>query len=211
MQEAQTSADGFPVNVSRETLGRLNDFLDLVLRWSGTVNLVGPASREEAWRRHVIDSAQLLPLVGRDFRLWADLGSGGGFPGLVVAIMARDSVPDGKFVLVESDQRKAEFLRVAAERVAPATQIVAARAEQAAPLGADVVSARALAPLPVLLGLAKRHLGDGGLALFPKGRSAKAEIDAARATWRFEAETVRSCTDCESEIVIVRHVEPVSA
>ncbi len=176
--------------VSRETLARLARYLELLGRWQRRINLVGPATLADPWRRHMLDSAQLAPLIPAGARL-ADLGSGAGFPGLVLAIMR-----GGPVDLIESDARKAAFLAEAARATEAAARVHNARAESLA-LKADVVTARACAPLDRLLGLAQPLLAPGGVCLFLKGARAGEELETARARWRM---TVRrhpslSCAD----------------
>ncbi len=163
--------------VSRETLARLARHLKLLGRWQKRINLVGTATLADPWRRHVLDSAQLAPLVPAGARL-ADLGSGAGFPGLVLAIMR-----GGPVDLIESDARKAAFLTEAVRATGAPAAVHNARAETLT-LKADIVAARACAPLDRLLGLALPLLAPGGVCLFLKGARAEEEIEAARARWR---------------------------
>ena len=163
--------------VSCETLARLARHLDLLKRWQKRINLVGSTTLSDPWRRHVLDSAQLAPLVPAGARL-ADLGSGAGFPGLVLAIMR-----GGPVDLIESDARKAAFLTEAVRATGAPAAVHNARAETLA-LRADVVAARACAPLDRLLGLALPLLAPGGACLFLKGARADEELRAARACWR---------------------------
>ena len=165
-------------HVSRETCDRLAAHLDLLRRWQPRINLVGSATLGDAWRRHILDSAQLAPLVPSGARV-ADIGSGAGFPGLVLAILGT-----GPVTLVESDARKAAFLREAV-RVTGAPAVVANARAETLDLAADVATARACAPLRVLLGLAHRLAPRG---LFLKGAAAEDEIAAARRDWRFSLE-----------------------
>lgn len=188
-------------DVSRETEERLAAFAALVARWTPRINLVSPATIPELATRHIADSAQLFPLAGPNWRHWADLGSGGGFPGIVIAILARDTRPDARITLVESDRRKSAFLQTAARELGLPVTVHAARAETLPPLGADILSARALAPLSQLLPLALRHLAPGGRALFPKGRRAAEEVDEARRTWSFQLRTHPSQTDPQARIL----------
>ena len=163
--------------VSRETLARLARHLKMLGRWQKRINLVGTATLADPWRRHVLDSAQLAPLVPAGARL-ADLGSGAGFPGLVLAIMR-----GGPVDLIESDARKAAFLAEAVRATGAPAAVHNARAETLT-LKADVVAARACAPLDRLLGLAMPLLAPGGVCLVLKGARAEEEIEAARARWR---------------------------
>lgn len=173
-------------DVSRETLGRLEAYAGLLQRWNPKINLVSRASLPELWTRHFVDSAQLFALCPPGARHWADLGSGGGFPGLVVATLAAEVVPDLRVTLVESDGRKAAFLATAARELGLTVDVRAERIEALPPLGADVLSARALASLDVLLGFADGHLAPAGRALFPKGARAEEEVAEARRHWAFD-------------------------
>jgi 16S rRNA (guanine527-N7)-methyltransferase len=169
--------------VSRETAERLDRFLALVLTWNRTINLVGRADEAQLRRRHLEDSLALLPYLPTGFERAIDLGSGGGFPGLVLAIAT-----GRPFDLVEADQRKAAFLREAARITeAPAT-VHAARIETVALPPAPLVTARALAPLPVLLGWAAPLLAPGGVCVFPKGRTAEQELTQAQLQWHMRIE-----------------------
>ncbi|MCX7644652.1 MAG: 16S rRNA (guanine(527)-N(7))-methyltransferase RsmG [Rhodobacteraceae bacterium] len=189
------------IGVSRETADRLDALMALLHKWNRAINLVGRSTLAEAWTRHVLDSAQLLDLAPAAARHWADLGSGGGFPGLVIAILAVEKAPDLRVSLVEADLRKAEFLRSAARTCGVPARVIAERIESVPPLGADVVSARALAPLPALLAHAARHLAHGGSALFPKGAGHEAEIAAALERWRFSVQKFPSRTDRDSVVL----------
>ncbi|HEV2605417.1 MAG TPA: 16S rRNA (guanine(527)-N(7))-methyltransferase RsmG [Microvirga sp.] len=188
-------------DVSRETLTKLQVLADELGRWQAIKNLVGPATLQEVWSRHIADSLQLLTLVP-DAKLWLDLGSGAGFPGLVLAIAGADR---GLAVhLVESNDRKCAFLRhVARLTGAPAT-VHARRLEEVVPDFAgrsDVVSARALAALDQLLAWTEPLLTTGTTGLFPKGRDVAAELTQARKSWTFEADILPSRTDSEARIL----------
>ena len=179
------------------TTGRLDAFTDLLLRWNARINLVADRDAEAVRTRHIADSLQLLPLLPAGDGPVGDLGSGGGFPGLVLAIASRRP-----FHLVESDRRKAAFLTEAAAqlglshvRVHP-TRIEAARLP---PLAA--LTARALAPLPDLLAHAAQLLAAGGIALFPKGRSAEDELTAALMHWKLRVERFTSRTAPDATIL----------
>ena len=187
--------------VSRETSERLDRYAALLTRWNAKINLVSRASLAELWSRHIIDSAQLFALRPERAGHWADLGSGGGFPGLVIAILAAEAAPELRVTLVESDQRKAAFLATAARELDLRADVRAERIETLPPLGADVLSARALAPLDTLLGYAARHLAPAGRALFPKGARAAEEIAEARRHWRFDLIRHPSKTAPDSSIL----------
>lgn len=172
---------GQPENVSRETMRRLELYVILVRKWTKSVNLVSQGDHDALWPRHVLDSLRLLPLLPADATRAIDLGSGAGFPGLVLALAS--GIP---FDLIEADRRKAAFL-VEAQRVTGApVQVHCARIEEVALSPAPLVTARALAPLATLLAYAHRLLLPGGTALFPKGARADEEIVAAEQQWRMQ-------------------------
>lgn len=197
--------------VSRETEDRLVAIVALLEKWQRTINLVAPASLPQIWTRHIADSLQLVPLAGEALR-WVDLGSGGGFPGLVVACVLAER-PGADVTLIESDTRKAAFLREAA-RIAelPAT-VLPARIEQVAPkiaAGVEVVSARALAALPKLIDLAYPFLAQGATGLFLKGQDVDNELTETAKSWRIDTEIKESLTGHGGRIVIVRSAAPLS-
>jgi 16S rRNA (guanine527-N7)-methyltransferase len=181
------------LNVSRETFERLELFAELLIKWNSRINLVSRSSLAELWTRHIIDSVQVFNCAGPT-ALWADLGSGGGFPGLVVAILAKEQHVDCKVVLIESDQRKAAFLRTVTREVGLDCQTISQRIEVAPPQNANIVSARALAELSVLLQYSERHLAKGGIALFPKGVTWQKELTSAQLQWRFDVDVIESQT-----------------
>ena len=187
--------------VSRETLRRLTIYADLLTKWQAKINLVGPETLPDLWSRHMLDSAQLLPLIPPNAKRLVDLGSGAGFPGLVLAVMGAPDVH-----LVESDQRKCAFLREAARLTGTNVTIHAKRIEQVAPLEADVVTARALAPLGKLLDWAFPHLAKGGECLFLKGRGADDELTATTKEWNIALDRIVSLTDPASLVLQLREV-----
>lgn len=199
-------------NVSRETIDQLTIYVSLLAQWQPRINLVANATLPDVWHRHVADSAQLVALAPLNPRSWLDLGSGGGFPGLVIAIMLRGA--GTRVTLVESDRRKCAFLAEVARQTGITVEIQTARIEQTATQGmlgaVDVVSARALAPLVRLISLSLPFFGDETIGIFPKGRTAESEIEEARATWAFDVETVPSLTDEEARIVLVRHPRAIT-
>jgi 16S rRNA (guanine527-N7)-methyltransferase len=197
------------LDVSRETQQKFQDLLDLVARWNPAINLVASGTLADGWQRHILDSAQIFELGRRETGLWADLGSGAGFPGLVLAIMAAERAPGLSFVLVESDRRKATFLSQAARSLGVSARMICARAEQLAPLRADILTARAFAPLDQLCGHAARHLAAAGLAIFPKGARHDAELAQAARAWRFDQQRAPSRTDSESVILMLRNIRHV--
>lgn len=196
-------------DVSRGTLERLDALVAELERWSHAINLVSPGTLPLVWTRHVLDSIQLLDVAPAKPRIWADFGSGGGFPGLVCAVAASDrpDFRDTEFHLVEADARKAAFLAAAARSAGTGLTVHPARAESLAPIGAQVVSARALAPLPRLLSIAVRHLAPGGKAVFPKGAGYRGEIAKALESRRFTYEKHPSRTDPEAALLVIGDIE----
>lgn len=186
-------------NVSRETMQRLDIHVALLAKWNKHINLVSRASVDDIWHRHVADSAQLWPLSRKSGR-WLDLGSGAGFPGLVIAAFGAE-VPGFQMTLVESDTRKASFLSTVIREADLPAQVQAERAELLSPQAASVITARALAPLETLLEMAERHRMPNGTALFPKGRTVHKEIDDASRGWRLTPILHPSVTDPEARIV----------
>lgn len=192
--------------VSRETFRRLGLIVELLRKWQKTINLVAPATLSEVWSRHIADSLQLINHVAADSARWADLGSGGGFPGLVVAA-ALSERPGADVHLVESDTRKSAFLREVARVAELPVTVHAQRIEQVAQMlapGTEVVSARALAPLPKLLELAEPFLAAGALGVFPKGRDAERELTEARKGWTLDCDLRASVSDREARVLLVR-------
>lgn len=192
--------------VSRETFRRLGLIVELLRKWQKTINLVAPATLSEVWSRHIADSLQLINHVAADSARWVDLGSGGGFPGLVVAA-ALSERPGADVHLVESDTRKSAFLREVARVAELPVTVHAQRIEQVAQMlapGTEVVSARALAPLPKLLELAEPFLAAGALGVFPKGRDAERELTEARKGWTLDCDLRASVSDREARVLLVR-------
>jgi len=209
MATPEAFADAF--SVSRETMERLKTYETLLQQWQKTINLVAPAALNHTWHRHFADSAQLLALAPLDPKTWVDLGSGAGFPGLVVAILLADKAKT-RVTLVESDSRKAAFLREVARQVAVPVDILALRIEAAATRAnlrnTCVVSARALAPLPRLIGLALPFMGAKSVCLFLKGREAARELQAAELQWDFASELVPSLTEPQARIAVLKDCKP---
>ncbi|MFC7702658.1 16S rRNA (guanine(527)-N(7))-methyltransferase RsmG [Plastorhodobacter daqingensis] len=204
------SQDAFraALDVSRETLERLDQYEALLRKWNAAINLVSSGSLKEVWSRHFLDSAQVFSKAS-DARTWADMGSGGGFPGIVVAILAAAEAPDLRVTLVESDLRKATFLTTVVRELSLGAAVIPERIEKVPPLAAQVVSARALAPLSQLLGHADRHLAPGGRAVFLKGGSWPSEVEEAQKHWKFEFEAHKSKTDPSGVILTIGAISRV--
>jgi 16S rRNA (guanine527-N7)-methyltransferase len=212
-------------NVSRETLAALQTYAHTLITWQARMNLVGPSTLPDLWRRHFLDSAQLYMLLPDNDREGArklkifDLGSGAGFPGLVLAILARHDkrYPGGRPLrvnLIESDRKKAAFLAEAARAVGftaddtsnTAIRVRAQRAEVIEPQIADVVTARALAPLEKLLPWMARFCDDKTILLIPKGEQAEAELQSAAKDWKMKIDRVPSRSDARGTILVLREL-----
>lgn len=188
--------------VSRETLDRLRGYADLLLKWNSQLNLVGESTLEDLWRRHMFDSAQLVPLLPTPEtirrRVIIDLGSGAGFPGMVLSVLGA-----GDIHLVEANQRKATFLREVAREVGSDAHIHGVRIDQMRTFAADVVTARALAPLPELIDHAAPFLSEGGLGLFLKGEKVNEELTEARKLWKMQTQQFPSRSNPSGTILQV--------
>ena len=195
----------------RETLARLEVYADLLRQWQKIKNLVAPGTLDVLWERHMADSLQLVALAPTA-HTWFDLGSGAGFPGMVIAIALRDR-PGVKVHLVESNSRKCAFLAEVARKTGAPVEIHGDRieflVEKRRIESVDVVTARALAPLGKLLGFAHPFLSAGTQCLFLKGRDVTHEIEEAREHWTFEARLVPSLTDAHGRIVCLSAVKPI--
>ncbi len=195
---------GLTQDVSRETTERLASYEAGLKKWSARINLVSPKDLSQFYTRHLLDSAQLFSCVAVNEGHWADLGSGGGLPGLVIAILAAEKAPELRMSLVESDQRKAVFLMTMAHELGLNASVHSERIEKLQPLDADVISARALAPLDRLLGYATRHLKSGGTCIFPKGATYQDEIAQAQRNWDFQLDVMPSCTQSGAAILKIQ-------
>ena len=189
------------VDVSRETIEALEHFAALLEKWTAKINLISKASIPHLWDRHIRDSAQLIrswPDTGRN---WLDLGSGGGLPGLVIAIVAKELFPALRMTLVESDKRKSVFLKTVTRELGLNAVIINERIEKTKPIEADVVSARALAELSDLLDLSERHVAKSTICLFQKGENWQKELSKAQQSWHFQYNVIKSETQSEAVIL----------
>jgi 16S rRNA (guanine527-N7)-methyltransferase len=189
--------------VSRETLARLKAFVGLLTDWNARHNLVSKASLEEVWQRHVLDSAQLTPLIPPKARTLADLGSGAGFPGLVLAVLLEGRVA---VTLFEATRKKADFLRAAADRLGLAVAVRSERIEEAARAVFDVLTARACAPLPELLEYAQHFAGPKTVCLFLKGQNVGSELTEAGKSWRMKVKQHPSVTHPFGVVLEIREL-----
>ncbi|KIC49792.1 16S rRNA (guanine(527)-N(7))-methyltransferase RsmG [Tateyamaria sp. ANG-S1] len=198
--------DWLPYDVSRETLEKLHAYSALIHKWNPRINLVARSTLQDLEDRHIWDSAQVY--IDRDGG-WVDFGSGGGLPGVVVAILADGFGDDLSVTLVESDQRKAAFLRTCARELEIPMKVIASRVESIAALNAYTISARALAPLDMLLGFADHHLAADGLCVFQKGEQWRREIADAERNWRFSYEVMHSKTKSEAVVLQIKDIQRV--
>ena len=203
MKQSALSPRGFQdlTGVTDDRLEKLEVYVDLLRRWAQRINLVGRASLADSWRRHVLDSAQLLPLLPAGGGALLDLGSGAGLPGLVLAIMGADRVQ-----LVESNGRKCAFLAQAIRETGAGAAVHGCRVEDLDPFPAGVVTARACAPLPRLLGLAWPFVGGAGMGLFLKGRKADKELTESAKKWKMDVTRSTSLSDPSGVILKVEHL-----
>ena len=192
--------------VSRETFAQLETFAELLKKWNPHINLVSKTSIDDLWHRHIRDSAQIFYLVQHPVNHWVDLGSGGGFPGLVIAIMGHDGASPAHVTLVESDRRKATFLRTVIRETGARANVLVGRIEEIEPLQGDVISARAVADLSTLLSFVHHHLKPDGTAIFPKGGSWKNELSAARTRWNFHHRVDKSKIEVNSVVLSIKGV-----
>lgn len=190
--------------VSRETLDRLKAYADLLLVWNKKINLIGPSTAPDLWTRHMLDSAQLFPLIPSGTQALVDLGSGAGFPGLVLGIMGIPGV-----TLIESDQRKCAFLREAARIAGASVTVLAKRIEDIPPFPADVITARALAPVAELLEWSAPFLTKSTLCIFPKGQNVEVELTDTHKRWKITVDQRVSRTDPRGTILCIGEVSRV--
>jgi 16S rRNA (guanine527-N7)-methyltransferase len=192
-------------NVSRETLSRLRDYLALLEKWNARINLVSSKTLADGWQRHVVDSLQLLPLIENHKAVITDLGSGGGLPGIVLAI----ALPEATLHLVESDQRKCAFLHQCCTELSLTNVVIhATRIEKTDPWPSDIVTARALKSLNQLILYAKPFINEKGLLLCLKGKTAQDEIQQATEQWQFSVKEHQSTTDAEASILELTNIIP---
>jgi len=191
------------LDVPRETIERLNAFAELLREENALQNLISRASLDHLWQRHILDSAQLLRFVPGDAETWLDLGTGAGFPGLIVALLH-----PARVTLVEARRLRTDFLARAAEvlGVAEKVEIVCGKAEAIPEQSFNVISARAFAPLDKLLAIGSRFSTDETLWVLPKGRNAKTELEAARASWQGAFRIEQSLTDADAGILVATGV-----
>jgi 16S rRNA (guanine527-N7)-methyltransferase len=197
--------------VSRETFERLQAFDQLFLKWNRSINLAAPSTLDDVWRRHIVDSAQLAR-IAPTATSWVDLGSGGGFPGLVMAFLLTER-PGGSIALVESNRKKASFLQSVIGQFALPARVLAKRIDDSYGLVStpEIVTARALAALPDLLDMSAPWLTKGARALFHKGRDYRAEVEESTHRWAFDLVEHSSMTDAEGVILEITELRPAKS
>ncbi len=193
------------ISVSRETAGRLKIFHDLLLKWQSRINLISPSTIDTIWQRHITDSAQLVNYIPESSIRLLDIGSGAGFPGIVLAMIMGKG--DREWLLVESDQRKAVFLREALRLTETKARVINNRIERIEPLAVDVITARALAPLTQLLEWSLPHMKKNTICLFLKGKNCIKEIgEAVNTGWQFGYKIEKSITDSNGVVLIITDI-----
>lgn len=195
------------MNVSRETSEKLKHYEATLRKWNPKINLVAKSTMDDLKTRHFEDSAQVFGRIPVKTRKLVDLGSGGGFPGLVIAIMAGEHGYPEQTTLIESDQRKSAFLRTVLRETGTQATVTTERIEQAPPQDADVITARALTDLAGLLGHCERHLRPGGRAIFLKGRNWREEVEQAKIQWNFDLDTIQSLTEPDAVLLEIEGIE----
>lgn len=201
-------SDVIGCNVSRETTDRLQEYAALIGKWNPRINLVAPKTLPDLHSRHIVDSAQILKLIPEGIGHLVDLGSGGGLPGIVLSILLTETEPSARVTLIESDQRKSVFLRQVVRELSLETQILNDRIESVPPQKADIITARALAPLPGLIALAQRHMADDASAIFLKGAQAAKEVAEARRSYQFDLDQRDSVTGA-GVVLLLRDIKHV--
>ena len=195
------------LDVSRETFHKLEVYKERLLLWNKKINLISKRSTGDVWGRHFLDSAQVFGTLTAEQTKVLDFGSGGGFPGIVLAIIATEKLPLIRVEMVESDQRKAVFLRDTVRTLGLNSFVWSDRVEDICEMDSDVITARALAPLKKLLFFSNRHLKKGGFCVFLKGESYKDEIKEALECWSFSIKIKESVTNSLSAMLIISDLE----
>ena len=198
------------LDVSRETLDALKYFEDLVVLWNPVINLISNISVSDLWSRHIVDSAQLFLFTLPDEGLWLDVGSGGGFPGIVVSIVAKELAPSLRVVLVESDNRKCVFLRTVIRELGLSVRVINDRIENVKLDNVVYLSARALRNLNSLLFIVENNVSRETVCVFPKGRSYKKELVDSQKNWKFDFNLIDSNTSDDSKVIVLKGLERVN-
>ena len=194
--------------VSRETLDELKDFSDFVLKWNRSIQLVSRGDQAQLWSRHILDSVQWVKFLDQAGSC-VDIGSGGGFPGIVWAILGKSGYTDRRFTLVERDIRKAAFLRACKSRYGLACEVISDDVRNISGEEFDLISARALASIADLLEMTQGLSSDQGVYMLPKGKGFQRELEDAKRDWNFSWSSAPSLIDRESQMIFIRDVQHV--
>lgn len=195
--------------VSRETMKDLEAFVALTLKWNPKINLIGNSTIPLIWSRHIADSLQLLRTMSVIPTAWIDIGSGGGYPGMIIAIALKNVSSECRVTMIDSDKRKTIFLKTAARELSLNVEVICDRIQNVVAVPSPVISARALAPLKDLLELAHPLLSESGHCLFQKGSDADSELTAASESWNMSVEQIPSVTDPNGVILKIGELERV--
>ena len=194
-------------NVSRETFEKLKCYQSLLIEWQAKFNLVSQSSLNEAWNRHFLDSVQLFKYVPETAQTLIDFGSGAGFPGMVLAIMAKEKTPYLKITLVESIKKKTLYLKEVAEKTSVDVNIINERIENISFQKFDVITSRAMTSLTDLLGYAFPFCKKETVCIFPKGKKYAEELAEAHKNWLFKCSVEPSEQSEEGRILIIKNIQ----
>ena len=195
------------IGVSRETCENMHLYYSLLFQWNQKINLVSRKSIDTSWPRHFLDSAQLWFSLPKGVKSWLDFGSGAGFPGLVISIIAKELKPDLRVILVEKNQKKGYFLAEVVKKLSLNAEVFCSRIEELEPQKVDVISARAVGRLKSLIEVAYMHRNDRTIGFFPKGKKYKGELEESLQHWTFEVRQVTNLFEKDSPILEIRNIE----
>ena len=195
------------IGVSRETCENMHFYYSLLFQWNQKINLVSRKSIDSSWPRHFLDSAQLWFSLPMGVKSWLDFGSGAGFPGLVISIIAKELKPDLRVILVEKNQKKGYFLEAVVKKLSLNTTVICSRIEEIEPQKVDVISARAVGRLNFLIEVAYMHRNYRTISFFPKGKKYKGELKESLKYWIFEVRQVTNLFEKDSPILEIRNIE----
>ena len=194
------------LNVSRETLNGFYEYETLLSKWNEKINLVSKNTLVDIWERHFLDSGQIIKHVEASGKRWVDVGSGAGFPGLVVALLLRDRKIDCDLVLVEKNQKKGFFLKEVIRKLNLSVEVVNDNIDILEPLNADILTARAFSELNNLIEIAFRHRKKEGICLFLKGENYRIELDKTLNYWFFDYDIIDSLSSSSGKIIRVKKI-----
>ncbi len=196
-------------NVSRETFDKLKHYQSMLIEWQSKFNLVSSSTLDDAWNRHFLDSVQLFQYIPNQAKVLYDFGSGAGFPGMVLAIMANEKMPDLQVSLIESTTKKTLYLNAVKSETNTNVTILNDRIENLQLPKADVITSRAMASLTELLGYAYKFCKKESVCIFPKGKKYAEELSEAHKRWKFKCQIVASTQSDEGKILIITNLSKV--